>query len=372
VPPRDHGDHRTGWPLNDDADQTSCDPDDTDPNDPFGSALARAAERRKSASSSPEHDDDWLSADDPAPEDDEFAAAPVSRRRRLRPAVSDDGWLTGDEAATAGGEPAPPPVTRRRSPVAAPADQRREDQPREDPPREEPPAANGEDPVAVLKRRLAAMNNGSPPAKAKAAPRTRRESGSGSVPAPEAEPAGRRRRKDRDADGTTQRGKRATEPESNPVAKAKDTCLILLTTRARSREELAQALRRKEFEPDVIEQVLGRLDEVGLIDDAAFAEAWVQSRHTYQGIGPRALKIELQRKGVADDVVAEAVAAVDRDAEDQRARELVRKRLRTMSGLDDTVKLRRLVGMLARKGYSQGLAYSVVKDELNAELDPME
>ena len=112
--------------------------------------------------------------------------------------------------------------------------------------------------------------------------------------------------------------------------------------------------------------MLGKFDRAGLIDDAQFAEMWVRSRHTYNGLGRRALAMELRRKGVADEVVAEAVAAVDGEAEEERARELVRKKLRTMSGVDETAKIRRLVGALARKGYAEGLAYRVVRDELRA------
>jgi regulatory protein len=123
-------------------------------------------------------------------------------------------------------------------------------------------------------------------------------------------------------------------------------------------------LGRKGIEQGVIERVLGRLDEVGLIDDKGFAEVWVRSRHTYEGLGRRALAAELRRKGVDDAVTAEAVAAVDYDAEEERARQLVRKKLRTMSGADGSVQVRRLVGMLARKGYSQGMSYRVVREEL--------
>ncbi|GAB3464129.1 regulatory protein RecX [Actinophytocola sediminis] len=136
--------------------------------------------------------------------------------------------------------------------------------------------------------------------------------------------------------------------------------------RPRTRAELRQALLRKEIPEAVADQVLGRLDEVGLIDDAAFADVWVRSRHTYQGLGRRALAMELRRKGVADDVAAEAVATVDADAEEERARQLVRKRLRSLTGADETARIRKLVGMLARRGYSEGLAFRVVRDELRA------
>jgi regulatory protein len=154
--------------------------------------------------------------------------------------------------------------------------------------------------------------------------------------------------------------------EAEEQRKARDICYALLTARARSRQELYDALLRKEISPGVAEIVLGKFDRAGLIDDAQFAEMWVRSRHTYNGLGRRALVMELRRKGVADEVVAEAVAAVDSEAEEERARELVRKRLRTLSGVDETTKIRRLVGALARKGYAEGLAYRVVRDELRA------
>jgi regulatory protein len=154
----------------------------------------------------------------------------------------------------------------------------------------------------------------------------------------------------------------------DPVNHAREICLRLLTVRPRTRLELQQALRRKEVDEAVAEQVLGRLDEVGLVDDAAFAEVWVRSRHNFQGLGRRALAMELRRKGVADDEAAEALATVDAEAEEERARQLVRKRLRVLTDAEESAKIRKLVGMLARKGYSEGMAFRVVKDELKTSL----
>jgi regulatory protein len=167
--------------------------------------------------------------------------------------------------------------------------------------------------------------------------------------------------------GRGRRGRRepAQQDQRDPAARARDICLQQLAARPRTRDELKKALLRKEIPEEAAEQVLGRLDAVGLIDDKAFAEMWVRSRHLYQGMGPRALSMELRRRGVDNDVAAEAVAMVDADAEEDRARQLVRKRLPSLSSADQQAKIRRLVGMLARKGYSQGLAYRVVKEELN-------
>lgn len=154
------------------------------------------------------------------------------------------------------------------------------------------------------------------------------------------------------------------------AARAKDVCLRLLTERARSRAELDQKLTQKGYPRAVIDAVLDRLAEVGLVDDAAFAEQWVHSRHTYSGRGRRALATELRRKGIDQQTSSEALSQVSADDERERAAELVRKKLaRTtpddIADRDDRERLmRRLVGMLARRGYSAGLSFAVVKDEL--------
>ncbi|MDH6281893.1 recombination regulator RecX [Prescottella agglutinans] len=154
------------------------------------------------------------------------------------------------------------------------------------------------------------------------------------------------------------------------AARAKDVCLRLLTERARSRTELEQKLAQKGYPPAVIEGVLDRLAEVGLVDDAAFAEQWVHSRHTYSGRGRRALATELRRKGIDQQTSTEALSQISSDDERERAADLVRKKLaRTTSDdiadRDDRDRLmRRLVGMLARRGYPSSVSFSVVKTEL--------
>ncbi|MGH3492779.1 MAG: regulatory protein RecX [Sciscionella sp.] len=151
----------------------------------------------------------------------------------------------------------------------------------------------------------------------------------------------------------------------DPVAVARSLALRLLATRPRSRAELATALHRKAIEPPTAETVLDRLAAVGLVDDVAFAEMWVRSRHRHSGQARSALVAELRRKGVEEAAVRSAVAEIDAADEEDRARQLVRKRVRTMPGaLDATTATRRLVATLARKGYPQALSLRVVRDEL--------
>nr|WP_281218302.1 recombination regulator RecX [Nocardia gamkensis] len=157
----------------------------------------------------------------------------------------------------------------------------------------------------------------------------------------------------------------AAGSEGGTVEQAKEACLRLLAARARSRAELAQRLAAKGYSPEVSEEALDRLAEVGLIDDAAFAEQWVHSRHAFSGKGKQALAQELRRKGVAQSDAAAALDAITTDDEETRAGELVRRKLRSLPrDLDRDKMIRRLVGMLARRGYSQATAYRVVKAEL--------
>ncbi|WP_199487405.1 regulatory protein RecX [Actinomadura spongiicola] len=159
---------------------------------------------------------------------------------------------------------------------------------------------------------------------------------------------------------------------NDPEALARETCLRMLATSPRTRAQLADALRRKNVPDDVAENVLVRFDDVGLIDDEAFAQAWVQSRHRGRGLAKRALAAELRHRGVAEETVNEAVESLDPAQEEQTARALVARKLPSTAGLDPTKRMRRLVGMLARKGYSPALAYRITKEALTNEGAPPE
>ncbi|MFZ4265234.1 recombination regulator RecX [Streptomyces arboris] len=153
----------------------------------------------------------------------------------------------------------------------------------------------------------------------------------------------------------------------DPVEQARNICLRLLTGTPRTRKQLADALRKREIPDETAEEVLSRFEDVGLIDDAAFAGAWVESRHHGRGLARRALVRELRTKGVDSSVIDEAVGRLDADQEEETARELVARKLRSTRGLDRDKRLRRLAGMLARKGYGEGMALRVVRQALEEE-----
>ncbi|MBW8796734.1 MAG: recombination regulator RecX [Streptomyces sp.] len=157
------------------------------------------------------------------------------------------------------------------------------------------------------------------------------------------------------------------EPPADPAERARAICLRLLTGTPRTRKQLADALRKREIPDDVAEEVLSRFEEVGLINDSAFAGAWVESRHHGRGLARRALAQELRTKGVDSALVDEAVAQLDSEQEEETARELVARKLRSTRGLDRDKRIRRLAGMLARKGYPEGMALRVVRRALEEE-----
>ncbi|MEV7685135.1 recombination regulator RecX [Streptomyces bungoensis] len=157
------------------------------------------------------------------------------------------------------------------------------------------------------------------------------------------------------------------ESSGDPAERARAICLRLLTGTPRTRKQLADALRKREIPETVAEEVLSRFEEVGLIDDGAFADAWVESRHHGRGLARRALARELRTKGVDSTLIDEAVAQLDSEQEEATARELVARKLRATRGLDRDKRLRRLAGMLARKGYPEGMALRVVRRALEEE-----
>lgn len=157
------------------------------------------------------------------------------------------------------------------------------------------------------------------------------------------------------------------EPEADPESVARQICLHQLEFAPRTRAELAATLAKRGVPDEVAEAVLGRFAEVGLIDDALFAQLWVTSRHTGRGLAGRALSQELRRKGVDDETASAALATLDPEQERVTARALVDRKLRSTRDLSPDARVRRLAGMLARKGYSGGLAFAVVREALAEE-----
>lgn len=160
--------------------------------------------------------------------------------------------------------------------------------------------------------------------------------------------------------------------QGDPRAQAREIVLRKLSASPRSRVELERALGQKGIEENVAAEVLDHFTELQLIDDQAYAEVVVRSQRTTRGLAARGLAHELRKRGVDDEVAARALEQVDPEDELASARALVAKRLPATAGLEPVARMRRLTGMLARKGYGAGTAMSVVREALAAEGDAIE
>ena len=156
-------------------------------------------------------------------------------------------------------------------------------------------------------------------------------------------------------------------PDADPEAIARLICLRLLTAAPRTRAQLASALRRRGVPAQAAEAVLGRFTEVKLIDDQLFASAWVESRHHGRGLSGRVLATELRHRGVSAEHIKAAVSELSPDTEAATARALVDRRLAGTRGQPAAARVKRLVAVLARKGYPPALAYRVVREALEQD-----
>ena len=179
----------------------------------------------------------------------------------------------------------------------------------------------------------------------------------------------RRRVPDRGLDGPTPETAAADSEPADPESVGRGLLLRKLTAAPATRSQLADLLASRGIASDVADALLDRFEEVGLINDSEYAAQWVQSRQAGRGLARRALRQEMSRKGLSDEVINDSLASITLDDERAAAETLVRRKLRSTAPLDYAVRVRRLVGLLARKGYSPGLAMSVVRDALAHEGD---
>jgi regulatory protein len=157
---------------------------------------------------------------------------------------------------------------------------------------------------------------------------------------------------------------RSEDIDADVESVVRTIALRKLTAKACTRHELDQALHNKNVPPAAIDAVLDRLEEVGLVDDAAFAVNWVTSRQQRRHLSRRALRRELQAKGVESSEIDNALDHIDLDAELRAARDLVERKRAAMKGLSRDVQYRRLAGVLSRRGFDTTVTTQVLADVL--------
>ena len=159
------------------------------------------------------------------------------------------------------------------------------------------------------------------------------------------------------------------QDEADPEQVARTILLRRLSAAPRTRSELRSDLLRRGIAEDVADRVLDRFVEVGLVDDAAYAHLWVESRQRTRGSARAVLRQELRGKGIDAAQAEEALASIDPEAERERARQLVQSKAPATASLEPAARMRRLAGMLQRRGYPGSMAFAVVREVLGESAD---
>jgi regulatory protein len=154
---------------------------------------------------------------------------------------------------------------------------------------------------------------------------------------------------------------RRREPR-NPKS-CHERALGLLAVRPRSRRELERRLIQARFEPAEVQDVLQRLEGVGLIDDEAFARQYAEHRFGVRREGSRAVSNGLRAAGISPSLAA-AVSEDAPDGEEERAAELAGARASRLSGVEPAKAFSRLSSLLMRRGYSPEIARSAARKAL--------
>ena len=165
------------------------------------------------------------------------------------------------------------------------------------------------------------------------------------------------------------RADRAAE-EADPYTRAKTIVYNQLAYSAKTRGQLRKKLQSEGFEAELIEPLLDKFEAAKLIDDAEYAETFVRQKSRTKKLSRAALRRELAERGVRGEEAENALAQRTDEQEREDAAELVRKKLRPGMDLSDRAEkdrvTRRLLGILARRGYSSSVSMSVIREELAA------
>ena len=163
----------------------------------------------------------------------------------------------------------------------------------------------------------------------------------------------------------------SVDQEADPYSIANTIALNALVARAKSKGELLAHLKTRGVEDDVAQATIFRLQEKGLIDDAEFAKAWTQSRHTAKKLSKRIIASELRTRGVDQQSIEEALDEIDDESEYRTAFSLAMRKYSTMSRLEPEIQVRRVQSLLQRKGFSFPTIARVIR-ELGVQSDELQ
>lgn len=167
------------------------------------------------------------------------------------------------------------------------------------------------------------------------------------------------------AEQKSRRKKISDMSNSEQIEAAKETILNILTYMPRTTHELEEKLNAKGYSNIAITQAIERMTEVGIINDQSFAEGWAQSRFNSAGKSPYAIRFELKRKGLSDEIIDKAVEPFEDEAvQKAKAMEMAEAKVASLTRGDKEITsgdVKKIASMLARKGFAPGICFEVAK-----------
>lgn len=159
------------------------------------------------------------------------------------------------------------------------------------------------------------------------------------------------------------------EERTRLLKRAEMTAVWHLARRDMTEKQVKEKLVKKGiFPPDVIQEMINKCIENNWLNDERYAENFTRSKQEYQKLGKNAIRMELIKKGIDSETASDAVSQINTEEERERAVALVQSKLYSTRNLDKQKRINRLLGLLARKGYSANIAYDVIREVLDAEI----
>ena len=151
--------------------------------------------------------------------------------------------------------------------------------------------------------------------------------------------------------------------QDDALKKIRQHAYRLITYRPRSEKELSDRLKEKGYNAQAISRIISELKEEGLIDNRSFARLWSRKRLQTDGKGPVVIRMELLSKGIDKEIIADTIEELEKDFnEEDIARDLLKRKLRLVKGMDRRKARIRIFGYLKRRGFSNEIVYKLINE----------
>lgn len=157
-------------------------------------------------------------------------------------------------------------------------------------------------------------------------------------------------------------GEAPTDEQNQKMLKqAKNVVTYWLERGDKTRQELFLKIKNKNITDEIANTILNQMEKLDYINDQRYAENFVYSKQTYDKLGINAIKYKLRLKGINQDIIDQVLAEVDEEVEEENAWQIALKKAKGNQTLETNKRIHQVAGILARKGYSGNLVFTLAK-----------